>query len=471
MTRHRPTKRPTSPADVFNAMYLIPERSRSRTGFWERPARIMAAGIAILIAIGTALLMLPAATTAPGGTSLLTALFTSTSATCVTGLVVVDTGTYWTTFGHVVIFFLMQVGGLGVMASASLLAVLIAGRMGIRSRLVAEYETGIVGASTVRRVLFGTLSVALVVELVVFAVLAGRLWLTERLPPGEALWYGAFHSVSAFNSGGFAFWPDSLISFANDPWIVIPIMVAFVVGGLGFLVVFELTRVRPARNWTIHTKITLLVSGILMVVGPLVITLNEWANPATLGALDPAARVLSGIFSGLTPRSAGFTTIDFAQADPATLFFTNALMFIGGGSGSTAGGIKVTTFAILAMAVVAEARGHADVDVLGRRLSSATVRQAIAVVTVAVALMIVSTLLLLRISELPLDDVLFEVISALGTVGLSTGITGALPDAGQYLVVVLMFLGRIGSIALVTALALRTQNRAYRNPEGRPIVG
>lgn len=452
-------------------MYLIPDRTRSRTGFWEHPSRIMAGGVLVLIVIGTGLLMLPAASVEPGSTSLRTALFTSTSAVCVTGLVVVDTGTHWTMLGHAILLVLMQVGGLGVMASASLLAVLVAGRMGIRSRLVAEYETGIVGGGTIRRVLYGTVSVAVVVELAVVVVLTARLWLAEGYALRTALWYGVFHSVSAFNSGGFAFWPDSLISFAHDPWIVIPIAVAFTIGGLGFLVVYELTRVRPARNWTIHTRITLAVSGILMVLGPLLITINEWANPATLGALDPGARMLAGIFSGLTPRSAGFTTIDHSQADPATLFYTNVLMFIGGGSGSTAGGIKVTTFAILAMAVLAEARGHQDVDVLGRRLSSATVRQSIAVVTVAMALLIVSTLALLRISELPLDDVLFEVTSALGTVGLSTGITGTLPPAGQYLVIGLMFLGRIGSIALVTALALRIHHRAYRNPEGRPIVG
>jgi trk system potassium uptake protein TrkH len=459
------------PAAALSAMHPIKQAAHGNGPYLLHPARLVAMGLASLIAVGTVLLMLPAATSTPGGAPLLTALFTSASASCVTGLVVVDTGTYWSGFGHVVILGLLQVGGLGVMASASLLAVLIAGRMGLRSRLVTEYETGLVGPNVIRRVLGGTIAVSVVVEVVLTLVLAGRLWLAEGYGAGRALWYGVFHAISAFNSGGFALWPDSLVSFTHDAWVTVPIMLAFVMGGLGFLVIDEVTRMRSVRRWSIHTKITLMVTAVLAVAGPALITLNEWSRPATLGGLDLWHRLLSGLFSGLTPRSAGFSTIDYSVADPTTLLLTDVLMFIGGGSGSTAGGIKVTTFAVLVMSVVAEARGSQDVDILGRRISPTTVRQAIAVVFVMLVLLVVSTMVLIRISGLPLDDVLFETTSALGTVGLSTGITERLPAAGQYLLVALMFAGRIGSVTLVATLALRVEHRLFRNPEGRPMIG
>lgn len=448
-----------------------PAPGSGRAPTWGRPSRLMAAALAGLVATGTVLLMLPAATPGSGHAPLRTALFTATSAASVTGLGVVDTGTAWTPFGQVVILLLIQVGGLGVMTSASLVAVLIAGRMGLRSRLLAEYETRAMSLSTVRRVVGGTVLVAAIVEAAVTVVLAGRLWLGEGYPLGRAAWYGLFHAVAAFNNAGFSLWPDKLVPFATDPWIIVPIAVAIVVGGLGFPVVFEFFRVRPVRRWSVHTRTTLAVTAVLLVVGPLAMIAGEWHHPDTLGAFDPGGRILAGTFSGITPRTSGLNVIDYGQAGPATLLFTEVLMFIGAGSGSTAGGIKVTTFAILVMAVVAEARGDQDVDIFGRRMSPQTIRQAIAVATLGMSVLLGGTLALLEISDLPLQNVLFEVTSALCTVGLSTGITAHLPAAGQYVLIALMFLGRLGSITVVTALALRSTRRAYRNPEGRPIVG
>lgn len=459
------------PPPTPHTMPALPESRRNRASFWRHPSRLIAAALAGLIAAGTVLLMLPMSTHGAGGASLREALFTSTSAAAVTGLVVVDTGTYWTPFGQVVLLLLIQVGGIGVMSSTSLLAVLIAGQMGLRSRLAAEYETRAMSLSTVRRVLGGSVVVAFTTELVVATILTGRLWLHEHYGLGRAAWSGLFHAVSAFNNAGFALWSDSLIAHGTDPWIVMPISVAVVVGGLGFLVVFELVRVRPAAMWTVHTKTTLAVTAILLVLGPATLILGEWGNPATLGSLDVPGRLLSGWFSGITPRTAGFNTIDYGEARTPTLLITDILMFIGGGSGSTAGGIKVTTLAVLVMAVLSEARGDPDVDVFGRRISPQTVRQALAVATLGMGVLLGGCLLLLEISRLPLDDVLFEVTSALGTAGLSTGITPQLPAAGQYVLIGLMYLGRIGSITVVTALALRVRHRAYRNPEGRPIIG
>lgn len=457
--------------DHAKTMHPVAEVAGPVSPGWRHPARLVAVGLIGLIATGTTLLSLPAATTGSGHAPLRTALFTATSAASLTGLNVVDAGSYWSGFGHAVILLLIQIGGIGVMSAASLLAVLVAGRMGLRSRLVAEYESRAVGLATVRRVLVGTLAVALGTELVVGLILTFRLWLGHGYDVGGAAWFGFYHAVSAFNGAGFALWPDSLISLVHDPWIVIALTVAFVVGGLGFLVVFEIARTRPVRAWTVHTKTTLTVTAILLVLGPLVLTLSEWGNPHTLGALGLPDRILSGVFSGITPRSAGFNSIDYGHAGTGTLLFTDILMFIGGGSGSTAGGIKVTTVAVLVMAVVAEARGERDVNLFDRRISAATVRQAIAVATLAIGALLIATLVMLEITGLPLDVVLFEVTSALCTVGLSTGITADLPAAGHYLLVLLMYIGRIGSVTLVTALALRTTTRPYRNPEGRPIVG
>jgi potassium uptake TrkH family protein len=431
----------------------------------------MAVGLAGLIAAGTALLWLPASTPGPGHAPLRTALFTATSAASLTGLSVVDTGSYWSGFGKIVILGLIQIGGLGVMTSASLVAVLIAGRMGLRSRLLAEYETRAMSLGTVRRVITGTVAMSLLIEAVVALFLAGRLWLGQGYSPGRAVWHGLFQSVAAFNNAGFSLWPDKLVGFATDPWIILPVAAAVVIGGLGFPVVYDVVRVRPPRTWSVHVKTTLAVTAALLVLGPAVMIIGEWRNPHTLGALDVPGRILAGWFSGVTPRTAGLGVLDYGQAGQATLLLTDVLMFIGGGSGSTAGGMKVTTVAVLIMAVVAEARGDRDIDMFGRRLSPPTVRQAIAVATLGMIVVISGSLVLLEISDLPLDPVLFEVTSALCTVGLSTGITPHLPALGQYLLIGLMYLGRIGSITVVTALALRSTGRAYRNPEGRPIIG
>jgi Trk-type K+ transport system membrane component len=225
------------------------------------------------------------------------------------------------------------------------------------------------------------------------------------------------------------------------------------------------------RTWSLHTRVTLATTAALLVLGPLVVLVTEWTNPATLGGLPVPDRLLSGWFSGVSPRTAGFNTIDYARADPATLLATDVLMVIGGGSAGTAGGIKVTTLAVLALGVVSEARGDPDIDVFGRRIAPGTVRQALAIASLALVAVSLATLVLLEITPFSLDAVLFEVTSAFGTVGLSTGITSQLQPAAQYLLAALMFVGRIGPITAASALALRSRPKAYRNPEGRPIVG
>ena len=365
-----------------------------------------------------------------------------------------------------------QVGGLGTMTLASLLGLAISRRLGLRARVTAAAETKAVGLGDVRGVVLGVARTSLVVELAVAVVLALRFWAAYDVSPGRAAYLGVFHSVSAFNNAGFALWPDSLVRFATDPWICLPIAASVIVGGIGFPVILELRkRLRTPRAWSMHTKMTLWATAVLLVLGTLVITANEWRNPATLGQLDTPGRLLAGFFQAVMPRTAGFNSIDVGAMHPSSLLITDILMFIGGGSAGTAGGIKVTTFALLAFVVIAEVRGEPSVHVVGRKLAPAVQRQAITVVLLGAGAVIVGTLAIMLMTELRLEVVIFEVISAFATVGLSTGITADLPAGAQVLLVVLMFIGRLGPITLATALALRERTRRYEYPEERPIVG
>jgi trk system potassium uptake protein len=446
---------------------------RRRTRLFRTPGQVVVAGFAAATAIGTVLLMLPVSSESGEPTALLPALFTAVSAVCVTGLVVVDTPTHWSGFGEGVILALIQVGGLGIMTLASLLALLVARRLGMRMQLTAQAETKTVGLGDVRQVIRGVIVVSLVVEVVVAALLAGRFATGYDEPLGRAVYLGVFHAITAYNNAGFALYSDNLIGFATDPFICVPIMVAVVLGGLGFPVVLEVLRRRrrEGRRWSLHTRITVLTYGVLLVVGVLAVTATEWRNPGTLGPMDVHHKLLTGFFHGVQPRTAGFNSLDPAQFEPTTLLVNDVLMFIGGGSAGTAGGIKVTTFALLAFVILAEIRGEPTVHVLGRRLPPDVQRQALTVALLGVGLVMSATVVLLAMTPFGLDEVLFEVVSAFGTVGLSTGITAKIPAAGQVVLIALMFIGRLGPITMASALALRERPRRYELPEERPIVG
>lgn len=423
------------------------------------------------IAIGTGLLLLPVSSADGQSASVLDSVFTATSAVCVTGLVTVDTGTSWSTAGHLVILGLMQVGGLSIMTVASLLVVLVSRRLGLRARLAARAQSGNLDLSDVRRVLRNVVLFSLAGEAVTAVALALRLATAYDVAPGRAAWEGVFHAVSAFNNGGFVLWSDGMTGFAGDPWMLLPVALAVIAGGLGFPVIFELVRSWRPRTWSVTTRITLVASGALLVVGTVVLILLEYGNPATLGPMGVAGKVLVGFFSAVMPRSGGFSAVEIGAMTPESWLAIDVLMFIGGGSASTAGGIKVTTFGLLAAVLWAEMSGERDVDVGRRRIPIANQRQALAVALLGVGLAVVSTFVVLGLSDEDLDRVLFEVLSALGTVGLSTGITAELPAAGQVVLVVLMFVGRLGPLALASALALRERPRHYERPEERTIIG
>lgn len=437
------------------------------------PARLALGVFALVIAVFVALLCLPWATASGRPAPFVDAVFTGVSAVCVTGLVTVDTATYWSGFGQAVILAGIKVGGLGILTLASLLGLMVSRRLGLAQRVVAQSEVRASGLSEVRVLLRIVVVTSTAIELVVAAVLFPR-FLLEGDGVGRAAWNAVFYAVSAFNNAGFVVHEGGLLRWAGDPWIVLPIAVAVFVGSLGFPVVLVLTRGwrRPSR-WPVHTKLTLTTTTVLLVVSVVFIGVFEWNNPATLGALDPGARLLTAVFEGTMPRSGGFSTVDTAQLNETTWLVQDILMFIGGGSASTAGGIKVGTLAVLVLAAVAEARGDRDIEAYGRRIPPASVRLAVTVLLAGLTIVFVGTLALLAITGEQLDRVLYEVISAFATCGLSTGISAdpALEPEGKYLLALLMYVGRTGTVTLAAALALRERGRAFRLPEERPIVG
>ncbi|MFC5826392.1 TrkH family potassium uptake protein [Nonomuraea insulae] len=439
---------------------------------FQHPAQVVVAGFSLAVAVGTALLALPISTATGESAGWAAALFTSTSAVCVTGLAIVDTESHWSMFGEMVIAGLVQVGGLGIMTMATVFTLLVSRRLGLRARIVVQAETKTLSMSDVRQVIRKVVLFSLFCEAVAATVLTARFMIGYGESFAGALYLGVFHAISAFNDAGFALWPDSLMRFVSDGWICVTVALASILSGLGFPVVFELARSwRHPRRWTILTKITVGVTATLLLLGTLAFLTIEWRNPRTFGPLDDSGKLLAAFFAAVMPRSAGFNTVDISQMYPSSWLTTDLLMFIGGGSAGTAGGIKVTTVGLLAFVVWAELRGESRVHIGHRSLPDTAQRQAVTITALGVAIVGLATYALLALTPYSLDQVLFEVVAAFGTAGLSTGITANLGTAGHLLLVVLMFIGRIGPLTLGSALALNRRTRHYELPEERVIVG
>ncbi|WP_093256848.1 TrkH family potassium uptake protein [Thermostaphylospora chromogena] len=439
---------------------------------FDRPGQLFVAVFGMTIVVGTILLMVPGATTSGEPAGLVTALFTATSAVTVTGLTVTDTSAYWSTYGEVVIIALAQVGGLGIMTTATVFTILVSGRIGLRARLAAQVESAMLHTSDLRRVVRDVVLFSLAWEAVTAVVLTVRLVTGYGEPLPKAVYLGVYHSISAFNNAGFVLWPDGLTRFVEDPWISVPVAFSVIAGGLGFPVVFELLRSwrRPSR-WSLMARITVGVSVVLLVSGTFVFLVTEWYNPKTLGPLDGSGKLLAAFFTAVMPRSGGLNTIDVTGMYPSSWLVTDALMFIGGGSASVAGGIKVTTFGLLIFILWAEMRGETHVNIGHRRVSESVQRQAVVLTILSSVLVALSTYLLLVLNPHTLDEVLFEVVSAFSTTGLSVGVSAESSAAGQMLLALLMFVGRVGPVTLGSALALRERTRRYELPEERVIVG
>lgn len=445
---------------------------RSRWDGVAHPARIVPFAFLAAVVIGAVLLSLPISTPGPTRPPMLTAAFTSVSAVCVTGLTTVDTATYWSPFGQVVILGLIQVGGFGIMTLATLLGLLVVGKLRLKSSLIAQAETHTLNIGDVRHVMRRVAITMLAFEVAFAAILTARFRVRYDDTWGDAAWHGIFHSVSAFNNAGFALYSDNLIGFVDDAWIMLPICVAVIAGGIGFPVLFELRRRwRTPREWTVHTRLTVYGSLVLLVFGVGAFLALEWANGGTLGGLTPWGKIIGGITGGVVPRTAGFNTVDYGQITPETMAVNYFLMFIGGGAAGTAGGIKVTTFFLLAFVIWSEIQGERDTNIAHRKIGSQTLRQALTVVLLALAAIAAGTMAILLVTDYALDVVLFETISAFATVGLSTGITPELPPAAEVTLMVLMFVGRVGTITVASALALKSRHRHFHLPEERPIIG
>lgn len=441
-------------------------------GLAERsPARLALIVFATVIALITILLELPIATTSGTRAPLVDALFTATSAVCVTGLVTVDTALYWSTFGHAVIVSGIAIGGLGVMTLSSILALTVSKHIGLTQRMLTAGETKTEKLGEVGSLVRAVIITSLVVVGALTAFLFPRfLMMDESIP--TALWHAFFMAESIFNNAGFVILPEGFTPYVGDWWFNLPIFVGTFIGAVGFPVMLNVARrFRSPRQWTLHTKLTLATYALLSLGAFIAIPLFEWNNPDSFGALPWDQKLQQALVFSVNSRSLGIAPIPVENFSEATWFLQDALMFVGGGSASTAGGIKVTTFAVLLLAILAEARGDRDIEAFQRRIPYQTVRLAVAVAFLGASLVGLSSLLLLQLTGYHLDRVLFEVISAFATVGLSTGITPELPSAAKYVLIALMYLGRTGTITVAAALAVRSNKRVIRMPEERPSIG
>jgi trk system potassium uptake protein TrkH len=421
-------------------------------------------GFVVLIAVGTFLLSLPLASAAGNWTALLDALFTATSAVCLTGLVIVDTGTYWSGFGQLVILALIQIGGFGFMTSSTMLLLLIGRRVSLRERLLLKESLGGGGLGSVltlaRRVFVFT-----VIAEAIGVVLLTAHFVTELAVP-TALWWGLFHSVSAFNNAGFDLVGGyrSLIPYGHSPLVLLTLAALFVLGALSYTTIEDVVRRRRFGRLALDSKLVLTVTLGLLLAGAALLLLTERANADTLGAMETGPRLLNAFFLSAA-RTAGFTTVDIGKMTDDGLLVLIALMFIGGASGSTAGGIKVQTFGILFFAIVAAVRGVNDVQAFHRRVPTNQVLRAIAIALLGVAWAFALSLALNVSERTAALGNIFEAVSALSTVGLSTGITPETSVWGKVVLIVAMFTGRLGPLTLALALAARERPARYHWPE------
>ncbi|MDO4796295.1 MAG: potassium transporter TrkG [Brachymonas sp.] len=446
---------------------------------FSHPSAIVVMAFMGMIILSTAVLMLPVARadrSVPA--DWLVALFTAVSAVCVNGLSIVDTGTYWSPFGHVALMVMFQIGGFGMMVSATLMGLWAARSLKLRMRVLLQSETRALSLGDVRGVLAAALIATLVIELLVALWIALRLALAYGKAWGEALWLGLFHAVSGFNNAGFALFPDGVAGFAGDFWILLPVMLSIVIGGLGFPVLYELwqrLRMVLARGgvprMSIHAHITLLMSLALLLLGVAGILAFEWNNSRTLAPLSWSEKWQAALFTSVAARTAGFNVLDLGSLQTESYVLHYLLMFVGAGSSGTGGGIKVTTVGVLLAAVWSELRGYPDAEFAGRRIHTTVLRQALTLLVLASGMVVLASLVIMPMVDLPYERIMFEILSAFSTTGASTGITAQLPVAVKLILIALMFIGRVGVVTLCVALAAKPYRASYRYPEEKPIVG
>lgn len=438
------------------------------------PVQILAIGFAVVIFTGSILLMLPISSFEHIFTPFLTALFTSTSAVCVTGLVVVDTGTYWSTFGQVVIMLLIETGGLGFMSFATMIAVFLGRKITLKERMVLHEAMNS----------FSLQGMVRLAKYAIFATLAiegtGALLLSIRFIPDygilKGLWFGLFHAISAYCNAGFDIIGNyqNLMPYQNSIIVNVTIMSLIIIGGIGFVVQSEIYQYRNFKKFSLHTKVVLLTTGLLIFGGALLFFIFEHSNPETMGPLSAKGKILTSFFASVTPRTAGFNTLDTTKMTTASKIVTIILMYIGASPGSTGGGVKTTTFAVLMMTVVSVIKGREDTEIMGKRIAKETVYRAFSIAAISMLLIIIDVLLLsLTQKGADLIEMLYEATSAFGTVGLSLNFSPRLTSIGRIIIITTMYIGRVGPLTLAFAFAQKQQrnNSSIKYPEDKVLIG
>ena len=452
------------------------------------PPRFALLVFTALIFLWTALLALPMSSKDGVVTPLADALFTAVSAICVTGLSTVDMATHWSLFGEIVILAGLQIGGIGVLTLASILGLTVTRRLGLRQKLMAASDTNpmrmgrgvsesqAVGLGEIGGLLAAVATSLLVIELVLTVLITPSL-MAAGYDFWHALWNGFYLAASAFTNTGFVPLAGGLEPFTNDFYLLSVLGIGVFLGAIGFPVIFALYRYVIGGGWRahkrlgLHTKLTLTTTVIFVIFGWIAITALEWNNVRTFGHQDVGQTLFNAGYMSVMTRSGGLGIVNPADMNGSTLLVMDMLMFVGGGSASTAGGIKVTTIAVLFLAAYAEARGYQDMQAFDRRIPNEVPRVALSVLNWGATLVAIPTVALLHMTGRSLDVVLFEVISAFGTCGLSTGLSAEVSDPGKYVLAATMWAGRVGTVTLAAAVAASSRSRMFRLPEERPIVG
>ena len=432
--------------------------------------QILALGFLSFILLGGIILSLPISSASKESTNFLDALFTSTSAVCVTGLVTLNTSTHWSTFGQTIIMMLIEIGGLGFMSFTTLIAIMIGKKITLRERLVMQEAMNtfnLQGLVSMVRYVFGF----------TFAVqLFGALLMSTQFIPQYGLktgiFYSIFHSISAFCNAGFDLFGNSLVGYSSNVVIILVISALIIISGIGFTVWLEIYHYKSGKKLTVHAKIVILMTLVLIFGGTILMFIFEIRNPATLGSMNFKDKVLNAFFASVSPRTAGFNSVPLADMTMAGKFLTILLMFIGGSPGSTAGGLKTSTFGIIILTVISVIKGREDTEVFGRRFSKELVYKAFALLFIGVGLIIVVTMML-SYTEVGATfmDLLYETTSAFGTVGLTTGLTPNLSKIGKVLIMLMMYFGRVGPLTVALALTRRRKKSGYKYPEGKILIG
>jgi len=437
------------------------------------PAQILVLGFLGIILLGGLLLSTPFVTQTGEASGLLTGIFTATSAVCVTGLVVVDTGTHWNMGGQIIILMLIQIGGLGIMTMATSVALIVGRKITLRSRLIMQEALNQFTLQGVVRLTKYIILMTLFIEAVGAVFLSIRFM--DYYDTGTAIFYGIFHSISAFCNAGFDLIGNgqSLTPFVMDTTFNIIIMALIILGGLGFTVIMDVIKVKKFRRFTLHTKVVLVMTALLLLVGFVLFFVMEYNNSATFGDLPMQDKLTAAMFQSVTTRTAGFNSVDLSQMYDSSKLLTVSLMFVGGSPGSTAGGVKTTTIAIVILLIISVVRNRDDVECFKKRISKDNVNRALTVVGIGISLLFTIPFLL-SITEKGTDFItlLFEAVSALGTVGLSLGFTSQLSVPGQLIIIFTMFAGRVGALTIVFALASKNKQKALiRYPVSKISVG